>query len=68
MTPDEIKALVKRRGHTYESLGQEIGVSKQAIHQLVHGLSTGATGRYAFAAALDVRAEDIWPSCTPSAA
>lgn len=59
--PDRIKRLVREQGHTYQSLADEIGVSRQAIWAIIHGSASGATGRYALAAALGVEVVDLWP-------
>ena len=56
-----IKDLIRSRGHTYESLGREIGISAQAVSEIVNGRTTGRTARYALAAALGVTVVDLWP-------
>lgn len=58
----DIKELIRKRGHTYESLGAVIGISAQAVSEIVNGRTKGATARYAIARALDVRPEDLWPA------
>lgn len=58
---ERIKALIKERGHTYQSLGNEIGISPQAVSEIVNGRTTGATARYALAKALGREVEDLWP-------
>lgn len=56
-----IKELIRARGHTYESLGREIGISAQAVSEIVNGRTTGSTARYALAAALGVKVASLWP-------
>ncbi len=58
---DRIKKIIKNQGHTYQSLGDEIGISPQAISEIVNGRTKGATARYALAAALDRSVEELWP-------
>lgn len=58
---ERIKALIKERGHTYQSLGDEIGISPQAVSEIVNGRTRGATARYALAKALGREVEDLWP-------
>lgn len=63
-TSDQIKQIIKKQGHTYQSLGDEIGISPQAISEIVNGRTKGATARYALAAALDRNVGDLWPNST----
>ena len=42
------------------SLAREIGVSREAVSQIVNGQTTGATARYSVARALGVRKADLW--------
>lgn len=65
MERKDLKAMIRERGHTYKSLGDEIGVSLQAVAEIVAGRTTGAMQRYALAKALDVEVEDIWPEDAP---
>jgi lambda repressor-like predicted transcriptional regulator len=66
MESEQIKSLIRKRGHTYKSLGEEIGITPQAVGDVVAGKTRGATARYAVAAALHVRVEDIWPDEAPA--
>lgn len=61
MDRKELKALIRERGYTYQTLADEIGVTLQAIAEIVAGRTTGAMQRYALAKALGVEVEDIWP-------
>lgn len=61
-TSDQIKQIIKKQGHTYQSLGDEIGISPQAISEIVNGRTKGATARYALAAALGRDVGDLWPN------
>jgi transcriptional regulator with XRE-family HTH domain len=56
-----LKTLIRSKGHTYESLGREIGISPQAVSEIVNGRTKGATSRYALAAALGLHPSDLWP-------
>lgn len=60
-TNARIKRIIKREGFTYESLGNEIGISPQAISEIVNGRTKGATARYSVAKALGREVEDLWP-------
>lgn len=62
MDRNALKALIREKGFTYETLGKEIGISMQGVEAIVAGRSQGATARYALAAALGVEVEDIWPA------
>lgn len=68
MESNDIKALIKERGHTYESLGREIGVTPQAVSEIVHGRTRGGTARYALAKALGAEVVDLWPETAAPAA
>lgn len=61
MDRKELKALIREKGYTYQTLADEIGVTLQAIAEIVAGRTTGAMQRYALAKALDLEVEDIWP-------
>lgn len=58
---DRIKQIIKQQGHTYQSLGDEIGISPQAISEIVNGRTKGATARYALSAALGLDVDELWP-------
>lgn len=62
MERKELKSLIRERGLTYQQLADEIGVSVQAISEVVAGRTRGAAIRYAIAKALGVDVEDIWPA------
>lgn len=62
MDSKEIKALLQSMGLTYEAMGREIGVTAQAISEIVNGRTTSSTARYSFAKALGLDVADIWPS------
>jgi PAS domain S-box-containing protein len=64
MQRERIKRIVRESGHTYHSLAEEIGVSPQAISEIVSGRTRGNTARYAVAVALGVTVEDLWPGST----
>lgn len=59
---EELKSLIGDRGLTYHELAEEIGVSTQAIAEVVAGRTKGAAIRYAIAKALGVEVADIWPA------
>lgn len=56
-----IRRELDEKGHTYRSIGQEIGISPQAVSEIVNGRTEGATARYALAAALGLVVGEIWP-------
>ena len=59
----DLRALIERKYGTYEALGREIGISKQAISNVVNGYTSSRTTQYAIAAALGVDADLInWPA------
>ena len=60
-TSERIKRIIKEQGYTYESLGNEIGISPQAVSEIVNGRTKGATARYSLAKALGREVEDFWP-------
>jgi PAS domain S-box-containing protein len=68
MQRERIKRIVRESGHTYQSLAEEIGVSPQAISEIVSGRTRGNTARYAVAVALGVTVEDLWPGTAPTPA
>lgn len=60
MAANKIKVLIHARGHTYESLAAEIGITPQAVSEIVNGRTKGSTARYAVAKALGVDVVDLW--------
>lgn len=65
MDRNALKALIREKGFTYQTLGEEIGISMQGVEAIVSGRSQGATARYSLAKALGVEVEDIWPVREP---
>lgn len=57
---DRIRRAMDAQGETYKSLGNEIGITTQAVSEIVNGRTTGATARYALARALRKWPEDFW--------
>lgn len=68
MESNNVKAAIHAAGHTYESLGEKIGISPQAIAEIVAGRTKGATARYAVAAALGITVDELWPEDSSKAA
>ena len=60
MESKRVKQLIREKGHTYFTLGAEIGISPQAVSEIVSGRTKGATARYAIAAALGVPVSELW--------
>jgi len=58
---DQIKQMIKGKGLTYETIGEEIGISPQAVSEIVNGRTKGATARYSLAKALGREVEELWP-------
>lgn len=56
----KIRGVMKAQGWTYESLGREIGITAQAVCEIVNGRTRGGTSRYAVAAALGSHPRDFW--------
>lgn len=67
MDRNELKALIRERGFTYQTLADEIGITFQAVGEIVAGRTTSATARYALARALGSRVEDLWPDSADAA-
>lgn len=59
---DKIKAILKERRLRYSDIAGEIGVTEQAVSDIVLGKTRKATARYAFAKALGLGVDDLWPS------
>lgn len=62
MDRNAIKALIREKGFTYQTLADEIGITLSGVEAIVSGRSQGATARYSLAKALGVEVEDIWPA------
>ncbi len=45
----------------FTPLSVRIGVTRQAVHQIINEETTGATARFAIASALGVSVRDMWP-------
>ena len=58
----KLRAAILEQYGGYEGLAAEIGISHQAVSDVVNGHTTGATARYAVAAALNCRPADFWPA------
>jgi hypothetical protein len=50
-TDNPVHELARKAFGSYGKAGREIGISAQAVSELAHGRSNGATAKYAFAAA-----------------
>lgn len=61
MESNAIKQLLRQRGLTYEAIGREIGITPQAVSEIVNGRTTSATARYSLAKALGLEVRDLWP-------
>ncbi|MBI4538840.1 MAG: helix-turn-helix transcriptional regulator [Gemmatimonadetes bacterium] len=57
-----IKAIIRKKGQTYVSLAVEIGITPQAVSEIVNGRTKGKTARYALAKALGLEVRDLWPA------
>jgi transcriptional regulator with XRE-family HTH domain len=64
---NRVKDAIRRSGRTYEDIGEQIGVSAQAISEIANGRTKRATARFALAAALGVNVSDLWPEPEPDA-
>ena len=61
MEANEIKALLAKKGLTQKDVADRIGVTGQAVHEIIMGRTTSRTARFAFAMAIDEDPETIWP-------
>lgn len=61
MASKDIKALIKERGLTYAEIGAQIGVTAQAISNVVNGTGRGKPLRWAIATVLGVEVVELWP-------
>lgn len=59
--PERLKGLIQEEGHTYRTLADEIGITPQAVSQIVNGKTTSSTARYSLAKALGRDVEELWP-------
>jgi len=55
----DLRTLIADRYGTYANLGDEVGLTKQGVSEVVNGRNQRRTTRYAIAAALGVEVEDI---------
>lgn len=58
---ESLRLLIRKRYGSYRALGQEIGITTQAVYSIVKGHTTSATARYAVAHALGFKVSDLWP-------
>lgn len=58
------EAIVHQYGG-YEGVALEIGVSPQAVSDVVNGHTVGASARYSVASALGHHPRDFWPEDWP---
>lgn len=62
-----VRRVIIDHGLTYRVIAKEIGVTAQAISEVVHGRTKGAMARYALVAAirklskLKITPSDLWP-------
>lgn len=61
MDANEIRALLESKGLTQADVAAKIGVTTQAVHEIVVGRTKSATARFAFAMAIGEDPETIWP-------
>ena len=61
MDANEIRALLESKGLTQADVAAKIGITTQAVHEVVMGRTTSATARFAFAMAIGEDPEAIWP-------
>lgn len=57
-----IRVALAERGWSVAQLARELGTSRQSCYSIIRGDANRPTARYAVAAALGLRVEDIWPS------
>lgn len=61
MDATEIKKLLGSKGLTQADVAAKIGVTPQAVHEIIVGRTTSQTARFAFAMAIGEDPETIWP-------
>lgn len=61
MDANAIKALLEEKGLTQAEVAGRIGVTPQAVHEIIMGRTTSRTARFAFASAIGEEVEAIWP-------
>jgi transcriptional regulator with XRE-family HTH domain len=61
VTPDEIVRLLASKGLTQANIARRIGISRASVNDIISGKSKGATGRFAFAAAIGEDPDRLWP-------
>ena len=61
VSKQDIKAAIRAAGFTYDSLGKELGITAQGIAEVVAGRTKSETTRYAIAAAIGKKKDDLWP-------
>lgn len=61
MEHNGVKEMIRSRGLTYDDLAEVIGITAQAVSEIVDGRTTGATARYALARALGTQVDELWP-------
>lgn len=61
MDASEIKELLEDKGLTQAQVAARIGVTPQAVHEIIVGRTTSRTARFAFAAAIGEDPDTIWP-------
>lgn len=61
MTATEIKRLLEDKGLSQVGVAATIGVTPQAVHEIIVGRTTSRTARFAFAAAIGEDPDTIWP-------
>jgi len=56
-----IREIMQEQRHSYATIGREIGITGQAVSQIVNGHTTSPTSRYAVASVLGSEVEELWP-------
>jgi len=59
---NRVRDAIRRSGKTNAELAVELGVTRQAITEIVKGRTRGAMARYALASALGLTVADLWPA------
>ena len=71
MDANQIRDLVREKGLTQTGIAEEIGITPQAVAEIIAGRTTSSTARYAFAKAIQESVSMLWPeeaSATSAAA
>lgn len=68
MDATRIKKILEDKGLSQVEVAAEIGVTPQAVNEIISGRTVSRTARYAFAKAIGMSVDELWPSPQPAGA